>query len=434
MAGLLFIASTAWIRWLDSGRSGKGLPALSVGCFALALAVKPVMFPYPLGMLGLCSILFILAGKSKFWRPLLREVGFLALVWFLVILPTLPHFIFHRQAVFGYILGVAFESDFYKLQEEQGAQWSFHWLGYSGVWHLGGFNLVFALLVLLVAMLWLVPEIRQFLPGSSWWRLLFVAMGAFAGIAINAVHQPFFGMTFQLLLAAAALSALAHIFSQKQIFWVSPILLLSLGLLWLPVTANLEFTISLAVVGALACAWCLVEKQPWRSWPGILCAAALALLCWKNTQVAPYHNYKERTLREAGQEGILWRQEGPEKVWQALKPLAESMRGRGGQSLVIWFPAHGWVDANTVGWENARQGKVLRMFNESHKRVPKGEFWPPDAEVIVVPNPRTPGILKTPEMPDLKELRAKLGIDPHFMQLGSVGGGAAGVLIFQRMK
>ncbi|MCX7713862.1 MAG: hypothetical protein N2035_09425 [Chthoniobacterales bacterium] len=101
------------------------------------MAMKSVMFPYPLGMLGICSVLYLAQHLEKARNltrnGLFRGVWFLAIVWFVVVLPTVPHFVFHARAVLGYIKNVAFESEFYRLQEAHGPQWLFHWLGYSGV-------------------------------------------------------------------------------------------------------------------------------------------------------------------------------------------------------------------------------------------------------------------------------------------------------------
>ncbi|MCX7713861.1 MAG: hypothetical protein N2035_09420 [Chthoniobacterales bacterium] len=144
-----------------------------------------------------------------------------------------------------------------------------------------------------------IPLVLPYLPGAGWVRLAFVTLVAFGGIAINQVPQPFFGMTFQLLLAAAALLALAHFFSQERIYWLPPVLLVVLGLMWWLVTA--KFSFAFLLIGIVVGVWCWWRVPSWRLWPGCFCARAFALLCWKGTQVAPYHNYRERTLLEAGE-------------------------------------------------------------------------------------------------------------------------------------
>lgn len=422
MAGLLFIASTNWLRWLLRENSSKGLLALSVVCFALALAVKPVMFPYPLGILGLCSIFYLFQQWHNMRRITLNAFAFLALIWFLVVLPTLPHFIFHSHAVFGYIFGVAFESDFYRLKEEHGPRWLFHWLGYSGVWHLSGFALLFGIWLCVFLALYAFPFFRPYLPGKAWLFLAFLTLGAFGGIAINAVHQPYFGMTFQLLLAACILTGWAHVFSQKGIFWLPPLILFILGIFLWPVTSNFKFLVWLIGIGGVLLAWCAWQVPDWRLWPGCLCAGAFALLCWKNTQVAPYHNYKQRTLLEAGESGMAWRLNGPMLVWQALQPLLQERLTQNGHDPLIGFVYAGWVDANTVGWVAAKEGFPLRMLNHTQCAVERVENLPSDLEVVVVPVERGPDIFENPLSIDFSKLAQQLDDSQDWRLFAEVGG------------
>jgi hypothetical protein len=229
MAALLFMGCACALEWAWGKAQSTAWFFATALCFALALAMKPVMFPYQLGMLGLCSMVYLasrclsigqgdnVAGgtPSLLYARLSNGLAWLVALWTLVLLPSLPHFWIYRKAIFGYILGVAFESDFYKLNEQQGAQWSFHWLGYSGVWHLGGMNMLFALILLAGLLCFLLPQTQRIAPDNRWFSLAMLTIGAFGGIAINAVHQPWFGMTFQLLLTATALSGLACFFKTE---------------------------------------------------------------------------------------------------------------------------------------------------------------------------------------------------------------------------
>jgi hypothetical protein len=61
----------------------------------------------------------------------------------------------------------------------------------------------------------LLPQAQRIAPDNRWLSLAMLTIGAFGGIAINAVHQPWFGMTFQLLLTATALSGLACFFKTE---------------------------------------------------------------------------------------------------------------------------------------------------------------------------------------------------------------------------
>jgi hypothetical protein len=221
MAALLFMGCACALEWTWGRTHSTAWFFATALCFALALAMKPVMFPYQLGMLGLCSMVYLASrcvgqgNDDSFTWPGIHKIAraFVILLglWVLVLLPSLPQFVFHARDIFGYILGVAFESDFYKLKEEaQGEQWSYHWLGYSGVWHLGRLNWLLAGALGFGLLLMLIPVLRKWAPDARWAALVFLTLGAFGGIAINSVHQPWFGMTFQLLLAASAFSFVAH--------------------------------------------------------------------------------------------------------------------------------------------------------------------------------------------------------------------------------
>lgn len=435
MAGLLFIGANSWLRWLEQKKKDKGLLGLSIFCFAFSVAVKPVMFPYPLGILGLCSILYLLEIKITTWPSLLRKAVFLGFIWVVVILPTVPHFLFHAKAVFGYILGVAFQSDFYLLKEEHGPRWLFHWLGYSGIWHLGGFSLLFGLIVLIVAVLHIFPQSRLPLPGWSWLRSAILTVGSFGGIAINSVHQPYFGMTFQPLLLATALWALSHIFSQQKIFWLPPFLLLILGISWWPATSNLKFAMWLIGIGIFLLIWCWWKVADWRYWPGCICAGAFSLLCWKNTQIASYHNYLERTRLEAGETGVQWRREGPKLTWNFLNPFVQdyATQHAGGYPLIA-FPFFGWVDANTVGWEAVRMGYPIRMLNQLSLVEGDRIKIPEMVDFVVIPTRQGPEVIQTPIQVEIPQLEEELKGSGEWGVIGEVGTGQPLIRVYRRAK
>lgn len=456
MAALLFMGCACALEWAwGRTRSIVWFFATAL-CFALALAMKPVMFPYQLGMLGLCSMVYLasrylgvgqdadVAGGtpalplSKFWNG----ISWLIALWVLVLIPSIPHFWIYRTDIFGYILGVAFESDFYKLGEQQGAQWSFHWLGYSGIWHLGKLNLFFAGVLVLGLVLAVVPRFRRFSPGSRWVSLAFLTLGAFGGIAINSVHQPWFGMTFQLLLVASALVLLAALFQNEKFgMLIAGVFVAALGTWWLYDAHNrvyfaglalgllgvgwlwmaeirvkwLKF-LGLAILGMLLCygltlsgfifqltlvAWAgLFLGGLLRFSPKVLVAfvgsGMLAAVFWGKMERAPYHNYVARTKQEAGEEGLEWRRGGPGRVWQILKGDWKSQA-----SPMIWCANYGWVDGNTISWEALKQGLAWKVYNlgtifGSSKDVPSGLSLPVFADYLVVPSVGITGEIKTP--------------------------------------
>ena len=410
MAVLLFMGCACALEWAwGHSRSGLWFFATAV-CFALALAMKPVMFPYQLGMLGLCSMVylanrfFVDKGQALSAQPheqigpkLVKVILCLLALWTIMLLPSLPHFWIYRADIFGYILGVAFESDFYKLNEQQGAQWSFHWLGYSGVWHLGGLNTLLATLVGAGLFCRLVPKLNKFTPDSRWASLAFLALGAFGGIAVNSVHQPWFGMTFQLLLLAAALSFLASIATNLHLAtWVFPVFIFALWIMRWQAVLNRWFLISSVLICGLLLFGALFFRWDLKRSVALACSAAFAIFCWKITQVAPYHNYVKRTIQEEGEKGLEWRRTGAERVLEVLKANWKS-----DGTPVIWCANYGWVDGNTISWEAAKGGHPWKVYNlgtifGSQKNASSVLELPEYADFIVVPSPGITGEIVTP--------------------------------------
>ena len=458
MAALLFMGCACALEWAwGHSRSGLWFFATAL-CFALALAMKPVMFPYQLGMLGLCSMVYLasrcfvcsshkmfgVAGVTPdpIWPKLVKAIVWLSALWALVLLPSIPHFWIYRADIFGYILGVAFESDFYKLGEQQGAQWSFHWLGYSGVWHLGKLNWLFAMLLFMGLLVGTVPSWKALRLGVRWNSLAFLTLGAFGGIAINAVHQPWFGMTFQLLLAASALGFLAHLFQwEKTGLVISSLCVAGLGAWWLYDAHNRIYIAVLAVALLIAgLTWVAEARSKWvkicassllllllcygltlkgfifqavlvawvsmaiglifRFTPNNLvsfvCTGLLAMLIWGKMERAPYHNYVARTTQEAGGEGLEWRKNGPSRVLEVLKGNWKS-----DGTPVIWCASYGWVDGNTISWEAAKEGRPWKVYNMgtifgAQRKASSGWELPEYADYIVVPSPGITGEIVTP--------------------------------------
>ncbi len=455
MAALLFMGCACALEW-SWGRSRSWVWFFATAiCFALALAMKPVMFPYQLGMLGLCSMVYLAsrcAGHSNqdsFTWPGIHNIAraFVILLglWVLVLLPSLPHFVFHARDIFGYILGVAFESDFYKLKEEaQGAQWSYHWLGYSGVWHLGRLNWLLAGALGLGLLTMLIPAFRKWAPDARWATLVFLTLGAFGGIAINSVHQPWFGMTFQLLLAASAFSSAAHLFKNENFAAILSVIVVGgLGAYWLYDLHNRVY-VAVLVLSLLPLAWAFSSKgQPiyargiaaagailvmaygltlngfifqvvilvcslavlsfalrWEMGRAVpfVCTGVLAMLVWGKIQRAPYHDYVVRTMQEEGASGLEWRRSGPQKVFQVL-----DQNWNQSVAPIIWCASYGWVDGNTVSWEAAKGGRPWKIYNletifgKDGYNPSRGNFLLPDfADFLVIPSQGVTGEIVTP--------------------------------------
>ncbi len=454
MAALLFMGCACALEWAwGRTRSIVWFFATAI-CFALAVAMKPVMFPYQLGMMGLCSMVYLasrcisidlgsnLAGGTpalrfgRFWNG----IAWLVALWVLVLLPSIPHFWIYRADIFGYILGVAFESDFYKLGEAQGAQWSYHWLGYSGIWHLGKLNLFFAGVLAVGLLFAVVPQLRKFVPGPRWASLVFLTLGAFGGIAINAVHQPWFGMTFQLLLVASALALLASLFQyQKFAMPIAALCVASLGVWWLYDFHNrIYFAVLAFAIAGAGGLWSINPSSRWFRYIGLAilalvicygltlkgfifqvvlavcaglllggvfrfsprqivpfsCTGMLALLIWGKMELAPYHNYVARTIQEAAAEGLDWRRVGPSRVLEVL-----AVDWKESHSPVIWCANYGWVDGNTISWEAVKQGWAWKVYNLGTiygRKQNKGLELPEYADYIVIPSPGITGEIETP--------------------------------------
>jgi hypothetical protein len=408
MAALLFMGCACALEWAWGKMHSTAWFFATALCFALALAMKPVMFPYQLGMLGLCSMVYLASrffvGKVEaltvrapdpLGPKLVKASLCLSALWTLVLLPSLPHFWIYRADIFGYILGVAFESNFYKLNEKQGAQWSFHWLGYSGVWHLGGLNVLLMLLVGIGLFCRFAAKLRKFAPEPRWVAVAFLMFGAFAGIAVNAVHQPWFGMTFQLLLVTAALSFLATLSMNPHLpIWVWPTFILALSIMWLPAIINRWFLLACFVSSVIPLVCAFVFRGSLKHTVPLVCSIVFGLLCWRTTQVAPYHKYADRTFQEEGEMGLEWRRNGPSQVMEVL-----AADWRDSRAPVIWCANYGWVDGNTISWEALKQELAWKVYNMGtifgRKQTPSPEL-PQYADYLVVPSPGITGEIMTP--------------------------------------
>lgn len=393
MAGLLFIASIGVVLWSWSDNRkwfGLALPGIF---FSLAFLMKPMMFPYPFGMLGLSTLVAIFSNVVRRDRMEWRRFWFgLLLLWGIALIPIMVHLWIFWDRIISYISDVAFTSDYYKIKDK-GSVWYFHWLGYSGLWHLSAMKTIFALTIFVTAMTAVFPLTRKFSPEIKWYSLAFLTVGAFGGIAINQVNQPFFGMTFQLLITATALIAFAQFFSNSKVFWVGPIAIFVFALYWLPVVLTRQFLFTVVGVVVVLSTYLLVKKIAFSRAVGLICSGVFAVFCWKATKIDPFHNYAQRTLSEFGEEGCDWRKKGPQAIYEIIRPFWVS-----GKSPVVWFSDYGWVDANTVGWESAKNGRPWKMFNSAEIKIDTnaGNSLSDAASIIIITKSESMGKIKTP--------------------------------------
>ena len=447
MAAFLFIGCACALEWVWGSASKEVWFALTAGSFILALGMKPVMFPYQLGMLGLCSMVYLAKQLAEYQPsqgilPVRNWFFSLLLLWAMVIIPLVPHFLIHWHSIRDYIVGNSFETTFWNFTEEQGSQYVFHWLGYSGVWYVGALNGIFGFLLLAGLVCSLVPGLRAYSPGGKWISLALITIGSYAGISISPMHQPFWGLTFNLLLSATAISLLAFLFnSQKFGLFMSTLFVATLGAMWLYIPVN-QILIYLICFCLLFGSWLLIAPKksryaffafgllslfvflyaysikgvmfqfavlalmlplfacifrlPRNKWVPFACTGMLALIVWTVIKPAPYHNYVERTIKEAGEEGLEWRRNGPSLVYEAIQ---NDWNGSGSPS--IWCSAFGWVDAKTISWEAIKQGHpwyvetLAGSYAENSKTIVPG-IIPENADYLVMPSLGITGEIKMP--------------------------------------
>jgi len=447
MAAFLFIGCACALEWIWGKSREKLWFFLTAISFLLALAMKPVMFPYQLGMLGLCSLVYLgrqfaTYQSSSGFRPIRHWIFRLALLWAIVIITLVPHFLIHWDSIQKYIVGNSFETTFWNFTDEQGSQYLFHWLGYSGVWYLGALNWVFGFLLIAGLVCSIVPSLKAYSPGGKWISLAFITIGSYVGISISPMHQPFWGLTFNLLLSATAIYFLAFLFNAQKIgLFISTLFVAALGAMWLYIPVNqiliclicfclllggllilaqkhshyvvvasvllsaLVFLYAYSVKGVmfqlafLALLLPLLAfafRLPRNQWVSFACTGMLALIVWTVIKPAPYHNYVERTIQEAGEGGLEWRRNGPRLAYESIQ---NDWNETGSPS--IWCSAYGWVDAKTISWEAIKKGHpwyvetLAGNYDENSKTIVPG-IIPESADYLVVPTLGITGEIKMP--------------------------------------
>jgi hypothetical protein len=399
MAGLLFIACGLMIEvsWSLSKWSWKLF--LATVLFLLAFAIKPAMFPYTGGVLGLCTMLAFVGG-FLLQKPLAQVSREMMLLWICSPSLLVVHLLFHREEVLNYINQVAFRSDFWKLHGTP--VWCFHWIGGSGLWQLSAMKTVFMVLMIAVPCLAVFGLLRPFSPDTRWYSLVFLTLGTFAGVAINQVNNFFFGMTFQLLLATTALAAMSYLYGNRKLWVIQIVMTLGFSLYWYnfsfynytdwyPLLFSRRFLFVSGLIGVFTFLASWFFRIPSAQLPGLLASAIFLNITWSVTQIAPFNNYNVRTVEEAGQDGLIWRREGPSIVLSKLAPYWHK-----NHPPVVWVSSCGWVDARTLSWEAILQGKPWRFYGPyelpHEPRIP-----PPQADLVIVPSPSVPGRIILPD-------------------------------------
>jgi len=359
MGILLFIA------WSGTGRQIKTLVASAL-CFAACFIIKPAVFPYTFGLMGLCALYHfrIMAGTVGCRispRNCLLPLG---VFLFIAIIPPLPHYLLDWRHITGYIGAIAFSANSVWLRHDDFVTGLlFNLTGYPGLIMLGGF--LKPTLVLIVAGL-----IVRYLRRLSWPTLLpllpliFFTVGAYAGVAINPMNQNYFGMTFHWLLLITALVALCGI-----------------------VTALLpnHLATSSVVVGAMAIVAFFGFKFP-----------------------LSIDFYREKA---GGDPAVFaWLQKSPELV---MEPIRREHAKSG--ATKVWLTAYTMINARTLEWYSLLKHEPLlyKDFIESDwSAVPRSLDW---ADIVVVPEKGTPSIESIiPNAAMTEGMVVQLDHDPRF--------------------
>ena len=91
--------------------------------------------------------------------------------------------------------------------------------------------------------------------------------------------------------------------------------------------------------------------------------------------------------------GAIGEKKGPQAIYEIIRPFWVS-----GKSPVVWFSDYGWVDANTVGWESAKNGRPWKMFNSAEIKIDTnaGNSLSDAASIIIITKSESMGKIKTP--------------------------------------
>ncbi len=330
-----------FIRWSGT-RQPRFLIASSL-CFALCLLIKPAVFPYTLGLMGLCvlfhSRLLFTRGKGRVSS--LSWCGNIIIFLSITLIPPLPHYLLDWGHITAYIANIAFSKGSIWLRNDDFLTGIlFHVNGYPGHIMLGRFLLPSLLLILAALYLRLVLPIKwpsdlPLLP------LLFFSAGAYLGVAVNPMNQNYFGMTFHWLLLITAVASLCGI------------------LRLLP--ANLLPTASIGL-------------------------GVLSLLLFFGLKLPPSIDF----YREKAQGNpviFTWLQHCPELV---MEPIRKEHAHGGGSK--VWITAYSMINARTLEWYSlkAREPYQYKDFIECNwKAVSPSLDW---SDFIVVPEPGTPSL------------------------------------------
>ena len=183
---------------------------------------------------------------------------------------------------------------------------------------------------------------------------------------------------------------------------------------WFPAVWTRQFLIPSAIVFTFLLAYSFAIKVPTHRMIAIVSSGILAVFCWKVTQVAPFHNYIQTTYDMGGDQVVQWRKNGPHQLYALLKPFLKNDFRH-----LIWFSSYGWVDANTVGWEAAKDGHPCKMYNCAELKKVNSPV-PETAEIVIFSDSGILGELQTPHDISIQKLKDFKNADLCFSFVGSI--------------
>lgn len=377
---LLFIT---WSRALAQ----KHLIASSL-CFALCLLIKPAVFPYTLGLMGLCLLFHcrLLFTRCEGRISPASWCGGILIFLSIALIPPLPHYILDWSHITGYIGNIALSRESVWLRHDDFLSGMlFHVTGYPGHIMLGWFLLPSLLLILAALYLRLLnsdewPADLPLLP------LLFFTLGSYLGVAVNPMNQNYFGMTFHWLLLITAAASLCG----------------------------------------------LVRLLPAKIFsPACIGIGALSLLLFFGLKLPPSIDFYREKAR--GNPVVFnWLQHSPELV---MAPIRKEHANGGGTK--VWITAYTMINARTLEWYSlkAREPYEYRDFIESDwKAVPSSFDW---ADFIVAPEPGTPSLETIiPNAAMAAAIIDRISQDPRFRQISRIPSpdGRGGFCIYSKTK
>ncbi len=380
------LGAVLFIRW--SGTRQQRFPIASALCFVLCLLIKPAVFPYTLGLVGLCTLFHsrLLFSHADRKVELLPWCGDIIVFLGIALIPALPHYFLDWSHITGYIGNIALSKESIWLRHDDFLSGLlFHVTGYPGHIMLGRFFLPSLLLIVAALYLHLVRPMK-WPPDLPLLPLTFFTAGAYLGVAVNPMNQNYFGMTFHWLLLITA-------------------------------------TVSLCGILRL-----LPESMFPSAGIGI---GALSLLLFFGLKLPPSIDF----YREKAQGNPLvlaWLQHSPELV---MEPIRKEHAHGGGTK--VWITAYSMINARTLEWYSlkAREPYQYKDFIECNwKAVPPSLDW---ADFIVVPEPGTPSLETiVPNAAMAAAIIDLISKDPRFTDISRIPSpdGRGGFRVYRKIR